>query len=80
MEYCSGGELLERIVKSGHLAESEVAQIMQKAFSAVKHIHNLGVVHRDLKPENFLFVSKEEDAELKLIDFGLSKFIGDDPD
>ncbi|KAJ9539139.1 hypothetical protein OSB04_031872 [Centaurea solstitialis] len=32
-------------------------------------------VHRDLKPENFLFMSKSEDADMKLIDFGLSDFI-----
>jgi len=28
---------------------------------------------RDLKPENFLFKTKSEDAELKIIDFGLSR-------
>ncbi|XP_040373147.1 calcium-dependent protein kinase 1 [Rosa chinensis] len=32
-------------------------------------------MHRDLKPENFLFVSQEEDALLKTIDFGLSIFL-----
>lgn len=31
-----------------------------------------GIVHRDLKPENFLFKTKEEDSEIKIIDFGLS--------
>ena len=31
------------------------------------------VVHRDLKPENFLMSDKSEGAEVKLIDFGLSK-------
>ena len=41
--------------------------------SAVKHLHNHGIVHRDLKPENFLLASTEEDSEIKLIDFGLSK-------
>lgn len=30
-------------------------------------------MHRDLKPENFLFETKEEDSDLKIIDFGLSK-------
>jgi calcium-dependent protein kinase len=30
-------------------------------------------VHRDLKPENFLMANKEDDSEVKLIDFGLSK-------
>jgi calcium-dependent protein kinase len=33
------------------------------------------VIHRDLKPENFLFSSKEENAMLKVTDFGLSAFI-----
>ncbi|ONK77491.1 uncharacterized protein A4U43_C02F7110 [Asparagus officinalis] len=31
-------------------------------------------MHRDLKPDHFLFVSKDEDAALKAIDFGLSVF------
>lgn len=30
-------------------------------------------VHRDLKPENFLFSTPEEDAIIKIIDFGLSR-------
>ncbi|KAH6767857.1 CDPK-related kinase 3 [Perilla frutescens var. hirtella] len=35
----------------------------------------LSVVHRDLKLENILFTSRSEDADMKLIDFGLSDFI-----
>ena len=58
MEYCSGGELLERIVEDGQLREGEAAIIMRKAFSAVKYLHDRGVCHRDLKPENFLFSHK----------------------
>jgi serine/threonine protein kinase len=30
-------------------------------------------VHRDLKPENFLFATKDDDAPIKIIDFGLSR-------
>jgi len=33
--------------------------------------------HRDLKPENFLFKTEAADAELKIIDFGLSRFEDD---
>ena len=79
MEYCSGGELLDKIAKQGKLNEDEVANIMQKAFSAVKYLHTLGVVHRDLKPENFMFSSNDSDSEAKIIDFGLSKYMGDSP-
>ena len=35
----------------------------------------MNIVHRDLKPENFLFVSQDDDSELKIIDFGLSKIM-----
>ena len=73
MEYCSGGELLERIADNGYLNEKDAAAIMKKIFSAVKYLHEHGIVHRDLKPENFLFSHKGKDAEIKIIDFGLSK-------
>lgn len=49
---------------------------MRKILSAVKHLHEHGICHRDLKPENFLFSDNSEDAEIKLIDFGLSKRFG----
>ncbi len=35
-------------------------------------MHKRKVVHRDLKPENILFSSHDQDAEVKIIDFGLS--------
>eukprot|EP01017_Pseudomicrothorax_dubius_P029782 TRINITY_DN3654_c0_g3_i8.p1 TRINITY_DN3654_c0_g3~~TRINITY_DN3654_c0_g3_i8.p1 ORF type:complete len:589 (+),score=112.24 TRINITY_DN3654_c0_g3_i8:64-1767(+) len=73
MEYCSGGELLERVVRDGHLRESEAAKIMRKAFSAVGYLHAKGICHRDLKPENFLFSDSSIDAEIKIIDFGLAR-------
>ena len=46
---------------------------MGQMLSAVKHLHEHNIVHRDLKPENFLMNDKTENAEIKLIDFGLSK-------
>jgi calcium-dependent protein kinase len=49
---------------------------MKKILSAVKHLHEHGICHRDLKPENFIFSDKSQDAEIKLIDFGLSKRFG----
>ena len=73
MEYCSGGELLERICKLGHFDECSAANIMRKLFSAINYLHERGISHRDLKPENFLFENNNEDAEIKIIDFGLSK-------
>ena len=42
---------------------------------ALNYCHSEGICHRDLKPENFLFADQAEDADLKIIDFGLSKII-----
>ncbi|KAM3139557.1 hypothetical protein pb186bvf_008393 [Paramecium bursaria] len=72
MEYCSGGELLERVVQSGYLKEDNTRDIMRQLFSAIQYVHEMGIVHRDLKPENVLFTSQDSD-QIKIIDFGLSK-------
>lgn len=40
---------------------------------AIKYCHDHHIAHRDLKLENFLFENNDPDAELKLIDFGLSR-------
>jgi calcium-dependent protein kinase len=76
MEHCEGGELFEKIVEMHKFSEKKAACLMKKILSSVKHLHEHGICHRDLKPENFLFSDKAEDAEIKLIDFGLSKRFG----
>ena len=40
---------------------------------AIAHCHSRGITHRDLKPENILFESLKLNAEIKLIDLGLSR-------
>ncbi|GAB2291108.1 Cyclin-dependent kinase 4 [Dionaea muscipula] len=79
MELCEGGELLDRILsRGGRYTEEDAKSIVVQILSVVAFCHLQGVVHRDLKPENFLFTSRSEDADMKLIDFGLSDFIRPD--
>ncbi|KAJ9681073.1 hypothetical protein PVL29_020122 [Vitis rotundifolia] len=79
MELCEGGELLDRILsRGGRYTEEDAKAIVVQILSVVAFCHLQGVVHRDLKPENFLFTSRSEDADMKLIDFGLSDFIRPD--
>lgn len=73
-EYCSGGELLDHIVAMGGYSEREAVRLLQKILLAVSNLHHNNICHRDLKPDNFLFEDVSANAELKLIDFGLSKF------
>lgn len=79
MELCEGGELLDRILaRGGRYMEEDAKTIIVQILSVVSYCHLQGVVHRDLKPENFLFVTKDEDTPMKVIDFGLSDFIRPD--
>ncbi|KAL8129449.1 hypothetical protein V2J09_018604 [Rumex salicifolius] len=74
MELCAGGELFDRIIRRGHYTERKAAKLARTIISVLDACHSLGVMHRDLKPENFLFISHQEDALIKTIDFGLSMF------
>nr|AFP55594.1 serine/threonine protein kinase [Rosa rugosa] len=79
MELCEGGELLDKILsRGGRYTEEDAKVIVVQILSVVAYCHLQGVVHRDLKPENFLFATREEDASMRVIDFGLSDFIRPD--
>jgi len=73
MEYCSGGELFERIKEKESLCESEAATFIYKILRALWHCHKVGIAHRDIKPENILFIRKEAESAIKIIDFGLAR-------
>ena len=69
LELCDGGDLYTRLPYT----EKDSAYITGKLLSAVKYMHDHGIVHRDLKFENIMFENKSPEAEVKVIDFGLSK-------
>ena len=75
-EVVTGGELFDRIVDKGSYCERDTAVLIRKLVSALEYLHSKNIVHRDLKPENLLLKSLEEDTEIKLADFGLSKVLG----
>ncbi|KAK4480534.1 hypothetical protein RD792_013610 [Penstemon davidsonii] len=66
------------VMEGGRNTEEDAKNIVVQMLSVVAFCHLQGVVHRDLKPENFLFATRDEDAPMKVIDFGLSDFIRPD--
>ena len=74
-ELCHGGELFDRLDDQPdyHYTEQQCARLVKQMLCAVRYIHTKEIIHRDLKLENFLFTTVEANAQLKMIDFGLSK-------
>mmetsp|Transcript_44345 Transcript_44345/g.77899 ORF Transcript_44345/g.77899 Transcript_44345/m.77899 type:complete len:596 (+) Transcript_44345:44-1831(+) len=73
MEFCSGGELFDKIIAKGYVSEALTAEVIRQVSSALRYAHSRGICHRDIKPENVVFCSKDEnDTRVKLIDWGLS--------
>ena len=73
MELCEGKDSYQQIVKIEKCDEKKVVSLIAKVLLAIAHCHSRGVTHRDLKPENILYESNSPDAEIKIIDFGLSR-------
>ncbi len=74
MEYCEG-EPIDRYCDSQKLDVRQRIGLIIKLARAVNRAHSHGVVHRDLKPSNVLVANDQGRSILKVIDFGIAKFI-----
>ena len=55
LEYASGGELYEKLVKQKKgFPEKEAARYIFQFIKAMIYLHSVGIMHRDIKPENIL--------------------------
>jgi len=85
MEFCDGGDLFEMLRSKERFPEHEAAYVIEQILSALNHCHHKNICHRDLKPENVVFARKavntqelelkRGEGEIKIIDFGLAKYV-----
>jgi DNA-binding response OmpR family regulator len=68
MEYLLRGDLRARM--QAGLKETEALRYVEQIASALRVVHNAGLLHRDLKPPNVML---RENDEVALIDFGLAR-------
>jgi serine/threonine protein kinase len=77
IEYLDGEDLEARLARERWIAEEETARLGVQIGRALAKAHAAGIIHRDLKPANvFLTRTPDDDglAQVKLLDFGISKF------
>nr|XP_046174684.1 traf2 and NCK-interacting protein kinase-like isoform X10 [Oncorhynchus gorbuscha] len=71
MEFCGAGSITDLIknTKGNSLKEEWTAYICREILRGLTHLHQHKVIHRDIKGQNVLLT---ENAEVKLVDFGVS--------
>jgi len=73
MELLKGESLQQHLVRRGTLRYSEFEPVLAQIIQILEFCHQNGVIHRDIKPQNIFLLGS---GEVKIIDFGISKFTG----
>jgi serine/threonine protein kinase len=80
MEWLRGESLSDRMHRSV-LPLADTCDILSGIAAALDAAHEKGIIHRDLKPHNvYLCEVKGQKPQVKLLDFGLVKLMGDEDD
>ncbi|XP_056289569.1 TRAF2 and NCK interacting kinase b isoform X3 [Pseudoliparis swirei] len=71
MEFCGAGSITDLVknTKGNTLKEEWIAYVCREILRGLTHLHQHKVIHRDIKGQNVLLT---ENAEVKLVDFGVS--------
>jgi serine/threonine protein kinase len=78
MERLHGESLAARLERDGSLPVREAVGVVTEVLAALNAAHEHEILHRDLKPENIFLAVEGEAVRPKILDFGVSKFLGDD--
>jgi formylglycine-generating enzyme required for sulfatase activity len=85
MEFVEGISLAELVAKQGPLPVPQACGCIRQAALGLQHAHERGMVHRDVKPQNLMLTPASPIASapgggiVKLLDFGLARFVSETP-
>jgi len=71
MEYLDGETLTSYLKREKTIPEDEAVAMLMPVMQSLQIVHEKGIMHRDIAPDN-IFLTK--DGDVKLIDFGASRF------
>jgi serine/threonine-protein kinase len=75
MEILNGSTLRGELLQKKRLSAARTLEILSGVCAAVDAAHRRKLIHRDLKPEN-VFLARNESGEIvKVLDFGIAKFL-----
>jgi eukaryotic-like serine/threonine-protein kinase len=80
MEFLDGKDLGEIVRSKGAMEWKDARGIVLQICRALRAAHDKGIVHRDMKPENIFLIQREGQPHfVKILDFGIAKVMGLDP-
>jgi serine/threonine protein kinase len=81
MELLEGQTLRDLLAREAPLDPARVVSFMLQTCAAVGAAHDAGLIHRDLKPAN-IFIEQRPNlaAAVKVLDFGVAKFVVEEHD
>ncbi len=80
MEFLDGEDLGQIARTQGAMDWNDARGIVLQICRALRAAHDKGIVHRDMKPENIFLIQREGQPHfVKILDFGIAKVMGLDP-
>ena len=75
MERLEGETVTQRLQHERPMRVETAIDIAIEVLNALVVTHNAGILHRDLKPDNIFIARTDDGARVKVLDFGISKFV-----
>lgn len=79
MEYLEGKDLSQWVQLGKRFSVPEAIDHTVQAAAALAHAHRVGIIHRDVKPANLFLAEQKKRNVVKVLDFGISKSLDEDP-
>jgi len=80
LELACGGELQMLLDKDEVPSERQVVRLMRQILDGLVYLHEINVAHLDIKPQNLVLTGQFPDCEVKLCDFGISRYLSQGAD
>jgi tRNA A-37 threonylcarbamoyl transferase component Bud32 len=75
MELLLGRTLRAELLQNKRMSPARSLLLLKQVCAALEAAHKRQIVHRDLKPENLFLAGNSDDEVIKILDFGLGKFL-----
>ncbi|XP_015116640.1 serine/threonine-protein kinase 17B-like [Diachasma alloeum] len=75
LELAPGGELQMVLDRDEVPEEHQVVRLLRQILDGIAFLHSFNVAHLDIKPQNLVLTGEFPDCDVKLCDFGISRYI-----